>query len=472
VRVRLFLAVVATVAGFGVFHYLRALDVRVPPVLALRAPEIAPHPRSRVRRVVWVLIDGLRLDASRTMPTLNRLRREGADFAGRAGFPSYSIPNYVVEASGLEPADSGVRTNGFPEPPALDSVFRRAHRAGLRVTAVGTDTPWFDRFYPGDFDQSRIAVEPTRLVEGDLELCHLDYPDDAAHAHGAASPEYHRAVLHSDAVLAELVARLDPARDTLAVTADHGHLARGGHGGAEDVVMDIPIVLWGAGVPRGAPPTTARGIDVGPTLAHLLGLGPLLHARGRSLLGEDAAAAAQRRRVEGLLDAHAQGRAVRLLRARLFALGFALPVLLLLGLVALHAHAGVRGWLLAPVYLVALALVYRLADTVSFSTANHDEPFMVRFVALASAAAIAQLVLGGRRSAGPATFCAGLVVAGALWLAPERPLYDLPGPAETFFPVLAFGALAVVAGWAAVWGRFGGQHAAGPRARPRGGRSR
>src|SRR5262249_46135279 len=123
---RIVFFVVAVLAGIEVFHYLDSLNVVTSPVLAIPiAPPPAPARKNApARRVVWVLIDGLRLDASRTMPTLARLRQEGADFEASADFPTYSIPNYVVQACGLDPATSGVRTNGYSMPVAFDSVFQ------------------------------------------------------------------------------------------------------------------------------------------------------------------------------------------------------------------------------------------------------------------------------------------------------------------------------------------------------------
>src|SRR5207245_10149323 len=105
-------------------------------------------------------------------------------------------------------------------------------------------------------------------------------------AHGSLGRAYQDAVRHSDAVLANIFARLDPDRDALVVTADHGHIDRGGHGGAEPSVVQIPIVLWGAGVRPDPVRGRAEAADGGPTIVALLGLPPLAHARGRSLLGE------------------------------------------------------------------------------------------------------------------------------------------------------------------------------------------
>src|SRR5262249_38567806 len=99
---------------------LRRPAVHPPPTRPLprrrpaRAPVPPPRPPVRdggARRLVWILVDGLRLDTSRTMPVLNRLRAEGVDVVAHAEFPSFSGPNFVAQTSGLEPAVAGVLSN-------------------------------------------------------------------------------------------------------------------------------------------------------------------------------------------------------------------------------------------------------------------------------------------------------------------------------------------------------------------------
>src|SRR5262245_19590961 len=111
----------AAAVAYAASTYESDLNVRRPPVLRVRAPG-GPGRRGLAQRVVWVLVDGLRLDASREMPVLNRLRAEGEDVSGRSEFPTYSAPNFVAQASGIEPAASGVQTNEYPGEVALDSV--------------------------------------------------------------------------------------------------------------------------------------------------------------------------------------------------------------------------------------------------------------------------------------------------------------------------------------------------------------
>src|SRR6059058_4916643 len=89
----------------------------------------------------------------------------------------------------------------------------------------------------------------------------------------ARHPEYRVAVARADAAIGRIARTIDPRREALVVTSDHGHLDEGGHGGTEPAVVAIPVVVWGAGAVRRT--HAGRGRDVGPTIASLLGIGPL-----------------------------------------------------------------------------------------------------------------------------------------------------------------------------------------------------
>ncbi len=131
-----------------------------------------------------------------------------------------------------------------------------------------------------------FGAEALRLVAespAELSVADLIVTDYAAHEFGARSEEYRRAVLRSDERLDWLVERLDLGRTTLVVTADHGHLDEGGHGGPEPEVLETPLVLAGRGVRSGIR-SESRQVDVAPTIAALLGLPLPGAAQGRVLV--------------------------------------------------------------------------------------------------------------------------------------------------------------------------------------------
>lgn len=278
-------------------------------VVKYRTPFAAPVARAPAapplaRRVVLVVADGLREDASRRMPVLATLRERGASFVSIAGQPSLSLPGWTMIATGAPQEISGVTTNWYEGAVEVDSLFASAKDAGVRTAVVGSPG-WQDLFgrwvtagagFPdppeGSAEERVHAVSAAvtsaalRLLAGDparLIVVHLPSPDLMGHAFGGASPQYAEAARRVDQHIGQILQRLDPASDALVVTADHGHLDTGGHGGWEPVVLRTPLVLAGAGIRRLAGGVVGQQ-DIAPTVALLLGIPVPAHSAGRPLV--------------------------------------------------------------------------------------------------------------------------------------------------------------------------------------------
>ena len=288
---------------------------------------IDPHTRALARRVVVVIVDGLRWDASRQMKYVSTLRAAGVDGHARSHYPTWSRPNYVSILTGVPPQASGVRTNRHYTPVSLDTLMDRARAAGLRSASTADGSPLPALFLrPVDpaqtdaidavdidvmldtededlppmpelelrspFTDGRYTPWPGGLVDAvraqlvvgyEFQVLLISMVDAAGHAEGAASDEYAAAVQVADRTLARLLPAVDLTRDTIVITADHGHTGPGGHGGLEPEVLDVPLIVVGAGVRVGATPTAARLIDIAPTVAALLGIPAPGHGLGRTL---------------------------------------------------------------------------------------------------------------------------------------------------------------------------------------------
>jgi Metalloenzyme superfamily/Type I phosphodiesterase / nucleotide pyrophosphatase len=262
------------------------------------------------RRVVLLVIDGLGEAHSHALPVLDELRRLGVSTVATSHLPSLSRPNYVSLLTGAPPAHSGVRSNAYGWEVPLDSLLHRV-RATARQTAFVTDVaPGFGAMFAHQLSEAVATPWSGGWVRAGLLALERRYPlvviipggvDNAGHERGAASDEYRAAALQIDRQLGELLGALDLTRDTIVVTADHGHTAAGGHGGDEPEVMRVPLVMAGAGVRRGATIEGARLVDVAPTVAALLGTAPPRHALGRCL-GEALAMPPSQRRALRLAD--------------------------------------------------------------------------------------------------------------------------------------------------------------------------
>lgn len=258
-----------------------------------------------VERVVLVVIDGLRLDASQEMVNLNRLRGQGVDLVARVGQPSLSYPSWTVISTGAWQEISGVTTNWYEGEVEVDTIFREAQRRGLRTAVVGDDGwlqlfgPWVERVVTFEGvseeeyrDLEAIYALDDRILKGALEalaeephllLIHFEGPDNLGHGFGGASPEYRADVQRVDDHLGELLAAIDLESTALIVTADHGQIDTGGHGGWESVVTRVPLVMVGRGIAPEGQGVEVNQTDIAPTVAVLLGTAIPTHNQGRAL---------------------------------------------------------------------------------------------------------------------------------------------------------------------------------------------
>jgi len=285
-------------------------------------------------RVVLVVLDGVRVDALERMPFLRSLGERGATGTATVGVPSLSAPGRATLATGAWPVVHGVTNTGKFGHPPVDSLFSLANEEGLPVAIHGGDF-WRRAFGPDlvdarleEFDKELHAAEdPQPLVDWQRDICEamvpyladqpdglliaaLTAPDAAGHDFGGESEAYLRVVEEADACIARLVDALDDGQTTFVVTADHGHVDRrgkGGHGGMEPEVLEVPLTLAGAAVEAGVRGLEAEQVDVAPTVAALLGLPLPAESQGRVLsealdvAPEDLASVERRQRDQAAL---------------------------------------------------------------------------------------------------------------------------------------------------------------------------
>ncbi len=215
----------------------------------------------------------------------------------RVALPSLSNPNRAVLATGAWPEINGVTNNGSYRPPPVDSVFSLADAAGLSAAVAGSSL-WkraFGRYLQGNIRvqtrgpgsnadiaelvrwQEASCVQAQHFLKpysSGLLVVGIPSADAAGHDHGGESEAYREVARAVDRCLGSLVESLDSGRTAFVVASDHGHIQRrgaGGHGGAEEEVVEVPLVLAGRGI-RQSRGWSARMIDVAPTISALLGL--------------------------------------------------------------------------------------------------------------------------------------------------------------------------------------------------------
>jgi hypothetical protein len=255
---------------------------------------------------VLVIVDGLRLDASKKMKTLDTLRGYGADITLEAPQPSLSYPNWTTLLSGAQPEISGVVTNWHEGVAPVETIFDTAKRAGVRTVFVGPDDfetlygvkektaasymkPWDKKYLTAEYVDAALRL--AKKEKPQLVVMHLPDIDEAGHDFGAASPQYAETLSRVDADMRRLVEGLSDAHTTFVVVADHGHLDTGGHGGWETEVTAVPGVLAGRGV--GASTGVATSMDIAPTVALLAGIPAPRNLTGAPAVEPISEAAAQ-----------------------------------------------------------------------------------------------------------------------------------------------------------------------------------
>jgi hypothetical protein len=256
------------------------------------------------RRLVFVLIDGERLDTSlnaEVMPTLAHLRDIGASATMHSQAPSFSEGAYTVLLTGAWPyLDDGPAFNAeyadiwtFTQ----DNLFSDAHRVGLKTAISGYY--WFEKLVPQDAvtdhfytpgedriaDDEVVAAAIPWLQNGQDQfiLIHLDQVDYAGHHEGGAkAPAWDAASTRVDNMIAQILTTLDLSQDTIIICSDHGHVNAGGHGGADPAALTEPFIIAGAGIIPGKY-ADINQVDVAPTLATVLGTNVPASAQGRVL---------------------------------------------------------------------------------------------------------------------------------------------------------------------------------------------
>jgi hypothetical protein len=402
--------------------------------------DLAPVSATPPRRVMAVLVDGLRADTVAEMPFLVALAASGARLDLHADPPTYSAAQYVAALSGVRPADSGVRGNvGLLRTP-LDSVPRRVTERGRVAAEIGDDCDWWLRLFGDDWASAEVVPDGgvadavrARLAGVDFLWVHLARTDGVGHTLGVAAPEYLAAARETDATLRELALAWGWPENAIAVLSDHGHMwPDGGHGGGEDDVTRSFLIASGAGVLPGARPPAARTIDVAPTLAALAGVPSPMHAMGRTLIEIldaplaarvtlTAADVARQARVSEAITAGRVGLG-RVERRQQALRAFAVLVCAVLAArVVRRARTAARLGLAAGVATLAItaALYVTVYGRVSFSAARDAVPLVMGTIALGFLACAVTfsiplaLALRGRLAPADAGAFAFLAVAGA-----------------------------------------------------------
>lgn len=252
-----------------------------------------------VRRVIVVVLDGIRPDAVETfgLEHLARLARTGAATMGaRTVRPSVTWAALTSLICGVPPEVHGIVADSLhlPRPRAvLTPLPALLSRSGYASAAFMGRVPLLYRgvanriakglgfseaLFTGTRSSQVLAAARQRLQSQRYGLLffHFAEADRAGHAHGWMSAAYGAAARAVDAALGDLTGQCqlpDDPHTLLIALADHGgggvHLRE--HGEDHPLNLTIPLVLAGGGVRR-TELGDATLMDVPTTIAWLLGI--------------------------------------------------------------------------------------------------------------------------------------------------------------------------------------------------------
>ena len=274
---------------------------------------------SRIRRVVLLVIDGLRPDAvsPALMPSLATLASSGWSSEGRTIRPSITVAALSSLATGVPPERHGMVEARLPALGRLSALrplplVLRRHSHLTRVVAGPLPTPHrlLGRTLLGLAGVDSLVCAPSnprelalaaereqvrRMVA--LTIVYVNNCDQVGHRQGWMSAAYLDAARAADEAVAVLAdGALGDEAALLLVTADHG----GGGVAATDHDLPhptndaIPIVAAGVAVVPGRGHGSASLLDLPPTILRALGVPVPREYAGRALrfLAEEAAAVA------------------------------------------------------------------------------------------------------------------------------------------------------------------------------------
>jgi Uncharacterized proteins of the AP superfamily len=256
-----------------------------------------------IEHIVIIGVDGMSpngIQRAHTPMMDSMIQNGAATMHARSVLPSSSSPNWASMIMGADTEQHGVTSNGWEKfdhqlPPVVatkngtfPTIFTLFHDQQPEAH-VGAIYDWdgFGRLFEKedvDFDidgdhednTTEEAVNYIKEHTPKFTFVHLDHVDHAGHALGHGSLEYYKSVEKADSLITEIVNATKEVgifeKTLFIVSADHGGIGFG-HGGESLAEMEIPFILYGAGIKKGYTiEETVYQYDNAATVAYAMGL--------------------------------------------------------------------------------------------------------------------------------------------------------------------------------------------------------
>ncbi|MDX1960562.1 MAG: hypothetical protein SFU98_18470 [Leptospiraceae bacterium] len=209
-----------------------------------------PIPKDKPKRLIIILVDGLRFDEAKKLNSIKKFKCSIIDVSPL----SMSRPVYTTLSTGVEQDRTGVRNNANELPKngiAIESIWEVARKNNLEVSLISELTWWKELFPNGFADYKTLPIDKNyfeNIELKDITLIHPLYIDEDSHSYGLNSSQYTDSVKRLNLELDKFIDKIDIVNDLIIFTADHGHVLVGGHGGWEEGLTKVPACFLGKGV--------------------------------------------------------------------------------------------------------------------------------------------------------------------------------------------------------------------------------
>ncbi|MBE2184208.1 MAG: alkaline phosphatase family protein [Anaerolineae bacterium] len=261
-------------------------------------------------KLVLIVCDALRDDAAAAqMGYLEHLVEQNiaSRYTVVAQMPTMSRPNYETIHTGVPSSVHGITSNYEIRPSKMPNLFSLAR--GQNLTTAASAFYWYSELYNGtvpydpvmhhEVDDETLNIQHGRFygvpalhtVQPDVEvfsagamlarrfqpdylLIHPMQADDIGETYGGDSVQYRRTVIAQDAIIANLLSRLQPAGYNVIVTSDHGMSDDPStHGGSLPEVRHVPLYyIPTSGGGLGNTGQKVSQLQVAPTICNLLNI--------------------------------------------------------------------------------------------------------------------------------------------------------------------------------------------------------
>ena len=253
-----------------------------------------------MKKVLLILVDGMRPDAIKDLPEVKKYIENSAyTFTAETVMPSVTLPCHVSLFHSVEPSRHGTTTNDYapqvrPIAGLIDVLKANRMKNGFfysweqlrevyRPGAVAVSKYFSGGFKDYETADNVITEEAIRyLPELDFVFLYLGSPDAYGHKFGWMSEEYMKSVKHNwECILKATEAAGDDY--TVIVTADHGGHNRS-HGTDMPEDMTIPVIVKNSNIPCGEIGEKVSILDLAPTIAKLMDVEADMEWEGKSLI--------------------------------------------------------------------------------------------------------------------------------------------------------------------------------------------